>query len=106
MSRGRKRSTGRRKSQNRLSILLAAVVMLVLLAVTFVRGDQIRKSLSVYQTRQEELTSQITKEQQRAKEIKEYGKKTQTDEYIEEVARDKLGLVKPGEIIFQNSSKE
>ncbi len=85
---------------------MAAVVMLVLLAVTFVRGYQIRKSLSVYQTRQEELTSQITKEQQRAKEIKEYGKKTQTDEYIEEVARDKLGLVKPGEIIFRNSSKE
>ena len=41
-------------------------------------------------------------ENQRALEIEEYGKYTQTKKYVEEVAKDKLGLVYEDEIIFKS----
>ena len=39
--------------------------------------------------------------QSRAEQIEEFGKYTQTKAYVEEVAKDKLGLVYEGEILFQ-----
>ena len=38
---------------------------------------------------------------QRAEDIEEYGKYTKTTKFVEEVAKDKLGLVYEGEIIFK-----
>ena len=61
--------------------------------------------LSEMQERAAELEQQIAEEEQRTKDIEEYSKYTKTDEYVEEVARDKLGLVKQGEIIFKNTGK-
>ena len=49
-----------------------------------------------------QLMEEIGKEEQRTEEIKEYEKYTQTKQYIEEVAKDKLGLVHEGEIIFKD----
>lgn len=46
----------------------------------------------------------LTEEQERTKEIEEYEKYTQTKKYIEEVAKDKLGLVHEGEIIFKEGN--
>ena len=40
----------------------------------------------------------------RSLEIEEYEKYTQTKKYIEEVARDKLGLVYEGEILFKDEN--
>lgn len=54
------------------------------------------------QDREAALTAQIEAEQKRALEIEEYEKYTETRKYIEEIAKDKLGLVYPGEIIFKN----
>ena len=40
-------------------------------------------------------------QQERTQEIDEQKEYMQTDEYIAEVARDKLGLVKGNEIVFE-----
>lgn len=93
------------KSQNRFSMVLAITVMLVILAAVSVRGLQLQKELTGYQEKKAELEQQIAEEEQRTKDIEEYSKYTKTDEYVEEVARDKLGLVKQGEIIFKNTGK-
>ena len=58
-----------------------------------------------YQEKEAAITSQIESEQLRSEEIAEFEKYTQTRKYIEDTARDKLGLVYPGEIIFKNDSK-
>ena len=42
--------------------------------------------------------------EQRAEEIEEYKQYTKSREYIEEVAREKLGLVYEGEVIFKEGS--
>ncbi len=43
----------------------------------------------------------IEKEEERAEEIRKYGEYVQTNQYVEEMAKKKLGLVKDGEIIFR-----
>ena len=48
-----------------------------------------------------ELKKQIKSEQARAEEIKEYEQYVQTDDYMKEIAEDKLNLVDPNEIVFK-----
>ena len=51
-----------------------------------------------------ELQEQIKEEEKRAEDIAEYEKYTQTKKYIEDVAKDKLGLVYEGEIVFKDEN--
>ena len=57
-----------------------------------------------YQVQEEELQSQLESQQSRQKELKEYEKYVTTREYIEQVAKTKLGLVYPNEIIFKEKA--
>ena len=74
---------------------------MLLVVVTF-SGFKLQQKLEVYQQKELALQEQIEAEEERAKEIEEYEKYTQTKKYIEEVARDKLGLVYEGEILFKD----
>ena len=56
-----------------------------------------------YQLREQTLNQQVAAEENRAKELEEYRIYVQTKQYIEEVAKQKLGLVKPDEILLKPS---
>ena len=56
--------------------------------------------------REENLTAQRDKELERSKELEEYRIYVQTKQYIEEVAKQKLGLVNPDEILLKPKKKE
>ena len=58
-----------------------------------------------YQAREEALMAQVAKEENRSKELEEYRIYVQTKQYIEEVAKQKLGLVKPDEILLKPNPK-
>ena len=61
----------------------------------------LQNRLDYYNSKASALEKSIESEKDRTKEIdaeKEYMK---TDEYVEEAAREKLGLVKDNEIVFQ-----
>ena len=64
----------------------------------------LKESLAGYETRAEALSQQLEEEQARTEEIKELKEYMQTDEYAEQAAREKLGLVKDNEIIFQEAN--
>ena len=81
--------------------LVSIAVVMLLVVVTF-SGFMLQQKLEVYQQKELALQEQIDAEEERAKEIEEYEKYTQTKKYIEEVARDKLGLVYEGEILFKD----
>ena len=53
----------------------------------------------------EALSQQIEEEQARTQEIEDLKQYMLTDEYAEQAAREKLGLVKENEIIFRRRSK-
>ena len=79
---------------------IAAVAML-LLGILFVQGIRLQARAAQYTRRAEELERQIDEEEMRTEEIEEMRRYMQTDRYVEEVARDKLGLVYPDEVIFK-----
>ena len=47
------------------------------------------------------LEEQIEEEKRRSEEIEEYGKYTKTKKFVEDMAKEKLGLVKDDEIVFK-----
>lgn len=91
----------RKKHQNTLSMLLVCGVVLLLMTVVFIKSIELKEKISDYSVREAQLTKQIQEEETRKKEIEEYKVYTQTKAFYEEVAKDKLGLVYEGEIIFK-----
>ncbi len=92
----------RKRRQNRFGMFLVSIAVVMLLVVVTFSGFKLQQKLEVYQQKELALQEQIDAEEERAKEIEEYEKYTQTKKYIEEVARDKLGLVYEGEILFKD----
>ena len=91
----------RRKRQNRLGMFLVMLVVLMLLVVVSINSIGLRKRRESYRERENALQEQIDAEEDRAEQIEEYRKYTQTKKYVEEVAKEKLGLVNEGEIIYK-----
>lgn len=87
-----------------MGIFLVSLVLLMMLVVVGIKSIELREKKEYYAQREAELAQQIEAEQQRAEEIAEFETYTQTKKYIEEVARDKLGLVYEGEILFKDEN--
>lgn len=66
-----------------------------------IRTLSLRKQSAELASRQEILENQIKDEEQRTKDLEELEKYMKTKKYIEEVAKEKLGLVYPDEILIQ-----
>lgn len=88
--------------RTKLNMILTIAAMLVLAVIVAVKSHQLSQQLDTYTAQKDELQQQIDDEKDRADEIEEYRKYTQTDAYIEKEAREKLGLVKKNEIVFKN----
>lgn len=91
----------RGKRQNRLGMFLVSAVIVMLLVVVSVNSALLRQKQESYREREAELDELITAEEKRTTELEELRKYTQTQAYIEQVAKEKLGLVKEGEIVFK-----
>lgn len=96
-----RRVTIRKRRQNKLSMCLVSTVVLMLLVIVSVSSFRLKQKQAVYLEKQALLEQQIAQEEQRAQELVELRKYTQTKAYIEEVAKEKLGLVHSDEIVFQ-----
>ena len=59
-----------------------------------------KKELKENEEKIESLNLEITEEEKRKEEILEFEKYTQTDEFVEDTAREKLGLVHEDEVVF------
>lgn len=91
----------KRNLQNRIAMLSITFVVAILFIAMMTQSISVEKQLSQYQQELEELDNKMTEETERTKEIDDMKEYMETDEYAEEVARDKLGLVKDNEIVFK-----
>lgn len=98
----RRRVAFRKKRQSRLGMVLVTLVVMMLLTVIVVKSTQLKNKMAEYDAREAQLTEQIESEEKRTQELAEYEKYTKTAKYVEEVAKDKLGLVYEDEIIFES----
>lgn len=95
----------RRKRQNRFGMFLVSIVVVMLLVVVAVKSIELQAKMDSYTQKEQQLEEQIAAEQERAKEIEELEKYRQTKKFIEDEAKDKLGLVYEGEIIFKDENE-
>ena len=98
----RRKTAYRKRHQNRFSMFLVTLVVLMIMVVVAARSVELQQKIAGYDTQIASLGAQIEAEQARAEQIEEFGKYTQTKAYVEEVAKDKLGLVYEGKL-FLNS---
>lgn len=101
----KRRVAFKKRRQNRLGMTLVSIVVLMLCVVLMVSMLSLNKKRNSYVERQKSLQQQIEAENRRAEDLVEYEKYTKTAAYVEEVAKDKLGLVYEDEIVFQADEK-
>lgn len=96
-----KRKAGR-KTSNRAAMIGITGMVAVLLCVLFIQGSRLQVKAQAYAAREAALTEEIEKEKERTQKIEDQKKYMQTNQYVEEVARQKLGLVYPNETIYKS----
>lgn len=94
----------RQKKQNKTAMICITFVVLILIGVMSVQILSLYGKNQNYKKKEDDLQAQLESEQQRQGEIQEYEKYVTTKEYIEQIAKTKLGLVYANEIIFKEKS--
>ena len=82
-------------------MLMILLVVCILFVALFIGGYRLNKKVDSALATKAELQDQIKDEETRKEEIEALEEYMQTDEYIREVACEKLGLVDEGDIIFR-----
>ena len=91
-----------RKHLRAMGILL---IVMAVFCVTAIGSLQLKQKNQTYQNRETALEKQIADETERSKEIEDLETYTKTKKYVEDVAKEKLGLVYEDEILFKASGK-
>ncbi|WP_442855551.1 septum formation initiator family protein [Clostridium sp. Marseille-P2415] len=103
---GKSRRKRKDKWGNRMALIGITFVVFSLAVIVTLKGVTLKEKEQEYRLRLENLQAQVDKEQERAKELEEYRVYVQTKQYIEEVAKQKLGLVNPDEILLKPSQRQ
>lgn len=95
-----KKKKRRGTSGKMVTKLLFGLVMVFLLAAAVMIYFEQEAQIARIQTRAEELSVEVEKAREKLAENQKLYEKINTPEYIEKVARDELGMVKPGETVY------
>ena len=87
--------------ENRAAMAAILLVVCVLFAVLFYEGSRLKNRISSNEVKRIELEAAIEEENRRTEEIEARREYMQSDEYVKQAAKDRLGLVESGEIIFR-----
>lgn len=91
----------RRRYKNRTGIGIIAFVVLIFCGIVSYGRIDLEKESDESRLKIARLEAQLQEEEERETDITNLKAYVQTKSYIEEVAREKLGLVYEDEIIFQ-----
>lgn len=89
------------KIESRLAIITVTVAVASMAIILGIRVNSIKQELAKREAYNESIVAELAQEEERAKELEERRKYVQTDSYIIEMAREKLGLVFPDEIAIK-----
>ena len=88
--------------------LMTCMIVVTVAASAFmvIKGVAMQPVIAANNNKSEQIRADIEYEYERIKEIDSLVQKAGTDEYIEKVAREKLGMIKTDEIVFIDISGE
>ncbi len=89
------------KTKNLLKKLLFIVIAIYVVYTFFSQ----QKTLNAYQADRNRYSEQIAKEKEKQEELKATKENINSEEYIEEVAREKLDMYLPNERVYIDISK-
>ena len=95
----------RRRAKRRGGALSVSVIVIAFLVVMVVQVVHLKQKEAAYAAQKAQLEKQYTKESERADEIESMQQYMQSDQYIEDIAKSKLGLAYDNEIIFKEKDK-
>lgn len=93
------RPTNRRPGRKRLKLTPRFWLMIFILFLVYMAGSYAAGFVQIWRMQNQiaEIKAEITAAESRNDELKDELSYLQSDEYVEKVAREELGLVKPGE---------
>lgn len=94
----------RTKTKKQPNWLVGAIFFVLVVGICFVfytRTENLKEQNELAKQELEQLTAEIIEEEERAKDLDEYAKYVNTKQYVEDMAREKLGLIYPGELVFK-----
>lgn len=91
---------------NKLTFVGVILVVCFLALAMGVKGHDLKKKEQAYAIRVENLEKQVGQEETRAEELEQHRVYVTTKEYIEKIAKEKLGLVNKDEILLKPSEKK
>lgn len=92
----------RRSHKGTVSVSIIVVAFLIIMSTQIYK---LKEKDEAYAVQYEELKKQYDAESERAEEIEELAEDMQSQEYIEDVAKSKLGLVYDNEIVFKEKEE-
>jgi cell division protein DivIC len=95
----------RKRRKNRTGAGIIAFVVLILFAIISYRRIGLSQELYKDNTELTRLNEKIQEQQERELDIANLREYTKSREYIEDIAREKLGLVYKDEILFKKEDK-
>lgn len=101
-----RRQRGKLNKQTLMSMAAVGSVVVVLLLVLGIKGMQLKEKNASYEKTKQELQAQLDQEQERTQQIEAYSDYVNSDEYIEKIAKERLGLVKDNEIVFYSGTEK
>ncbi len=96
----RRRTVQKNKVKHLNSMKLIGLVVFSLILVLGIGSQSAVAKNKAYMKQEQELVKRLEEEKNRSMEIEVYSDYTQTDEYVETVAGEKLGLAYPDQIIL------
>ena len=87
--------------ENRRGMIMIIVVVCIIITALAVKCRSLTDKNDAYAHQIAMLEEKISEEQGRGENIESFRKYSRTNAYVEKVAREKLGLVYPDEVIFQ-----
>jgi cell division protein DivIC len=93
----------KRRKHSKLCTSLILLTLVVLGVMVFISVLNLREQKADYALKASELQEQIATAEDEYKKLEDQEKYMSTNEYVEDVARNQLGLVYPDEIVIRPS---
>lgn len=91
----------RKKDENRTGKICISLIVLMFIGVMTVQIKNLYEKDQEYIRQENSLKQELAEEEARELQLQEYEAYTQTQQYIEDIAKSKLGLAYGNEIIFK-----
>lgn len=91
---------------NRMALIGITMVVLSLAVVVNIGASSLREKDLEYEAKEKNLEQTLADEEERALQLEEYRIYVQTKQYVEKIAKEKLGLVNKDEILLKPADSD